>query len=81
MGCVEKIDWEKVRKREGNIIYGGHMIEDKIISPYLLNELRILHDTIDDLICKQIELEEKQDNIIKSLQGKAEAEYKKSGGL
>ena len=74
MGCVEKIDWEKVRKREGNIIYGGHMIEDKIISPYLLNELRLLHDAID-------ELKGKQDNIIKSLQGKAEAEYKKSGGL
>ena len=27
--CVEKIDWEKVREREGNILYGGHMIEDK----------------------------------------------------
>jgi len=81
MGCVEKIDWEKLRKREGNTVYGGHIIEDKTVSPYLLNELRILHDTIDDLICKQIELEEKIDCIIKSLRGKAEAEYKKSGGL
>ena len=81
MECVSKIDWEKIKeqthktkKEDCHNCEWYKNIVCKMVSPCLKNELQILHDAID-------ELKGKQDNIIKSLRCKAEAEYKKSGGL
>ena len=84
--CVEKIDWEKTMT-EHDIVkdclkcewYKNHVC--KAQPPCLSEKLQCLKDSIDNLISKQKELENKQDRIIRGLQGKADAECKCSGGL
>ena len=85
--CVSKIDWKKAEETIIKTVRDCHSCPwfrngvCKTILPCLAEKLQTQSDATDDLINKQVELEEKIDNIIKSLRGKAEAEYKKSGGI
>ena len=87
MECVTNIEWENIMKeKQKDIVRDCHSCDwyknmvCKGKAPCLMERLQILSDAIEDMISKQIELEEKQDKIIRGLQGKMEAEYKKNGG-